>query len=252
MPATQLPEVAIGRHPEHGIVATLPTRSPAAQWMLERLEFQPLPGRPDLYALTDQHREPAERTAWAIRLLNGAGYRVDTDPALAHEPPTEQAAARSRPEAAKEQRPQAPDPAPDVAFAEHPRLGIVAATADTINAVERGGELLEAHGWQFNHPLDVYTLPSTVGRGESLERLTSATAAMHLAGDLRVAVQPHLAADVAAHRSQAHQSAFTTRKFRVDEAALAHRPGPAASPGVVPAGPPPAAIDPRIAFARSR
>ncbi|MFD8087094.1 hypothetical protein ACFV4F_35995 [Kitasatospora sp. NPDC059722] len=137
-------------------------------------------------------------------------------------------------------------PEPEVAFAEHPRLGIVAATADTINAVERGGAILEAHGWQFNHVLDVYTLSAGTVRGESLERLAAATTAMHRAGDLRVAVQPQLAEDVTARRAPLRPT-FTTHKFRVEEGALAPRPGATPAAGPVPVG-----VDPRIAFARAR
>ncbi|MEV4555749.1 hypothetical protein AB0K51_01985 [Kitasatospora sp. NPDC049285] len=127
---TQLPEVAIGHHPDHGIVAALPTQSPAAQWMLERLDFQRVPGHPSLYALTDQQREAFERTAWAIKLLTGAGYRVDTDMSLAPESPSEQAQAHPRLDAAGPSLQAAepdPDPGvqpqhadPDFAFAEHP------------------------------------------------------------------------------------------------------------------------------------
>ncbi|MFJ9841692.1 hypothetical protein ACIRYZ_14715 [Kitasatospora sp. NPDC101155] len=253
MPApdpSQLPEVAIGHHPDHGIVAALPTQSASAEWMLERLDFQRVPGHPSLYALTDQQRESDERAAWAVKLLTGAGYRVDTDASLAPENAVQQPPARAQNDVAEPERHQQPASEPDIAFAEHPQLGVVAATADTVNAVERGGQILETHGWRFNHPLDVYTLPGTVGRGESLERMASATTAMHRAGDLQVAVQPHLAGDLAAHRATTHQ-AFTTHKFRVDEAALANapsRPRAIAAPAV----PPPAAVDPRIAFARAR
>nr|BFD94083.1 hypothetical protein KitaXyl93_54430 [Kitasatospora sp. Xyl93] len=247
---SHLPEVAIGRHPEHGIVAALPTQSAAAEWMLERLDFRRIPSHPNLFTLTDQQREADQRAAWAAKLLTGAGYRVDTDMSLVPANTIEAPRVLAHPGVDEPESHRQPAPEPDIAFAEHPRLGIVAATADTVNAVERGGEILEAHGWQFNHPLDVYTLPSTVGRGESLERLASATTAMHGAGDLRVAVQPQLAADVAAHRATTHQ-AFTTRKFRVDEAVLAAAPSrPRAT--AAPAVPPPAAVDPRIAFARAR
>ncbi|MER7750912.1 hypothetical protein [Kitasatospora sp. NPDC097643] len=242
---TQLPDVAIGHHPNHGIVASLPTQNAAAQWFLERLDFQQLPDNPSLYALTDQHREAPDRAAWAAKLLTGAGYRVDTDMALT---PNENTGTREQARSRLPATEPAPDTAPDVAFAEHPQLGVVAATADTINAVERGGQILEDHGWRFNHVLDVYTLPLTVERGESLERMAAATAAMHRAGDLQVAVQPHLADDLTARRAPAQQ-AFTTHKFRVNEAVLK---APAAVSTAVAVSPPPAAVDPRIAFARAR
>ncbi|MFF4820784.1 hypothetical protein ACFY2K_40120 [Kitasatospora sp. NPDC001309] len=242
---TQLPDVAIGHHPTHGIVASLPTQNAAAHWFLERLDFQQLPGNPKLFTLTNQHREPRERAAWAAKLLTGAGYRVDTDMALAPSENTEaQEQARSRLPATE----PAPDSGPDVAFAEHPQLGVVAATDDTVNAVERGGQILEAHGWRFNHVLDVYTLPVTVERGEALERMASATTAMHRAGDLQVAVQPRLAEDLAARRAPAQQ-AFTTHKFRANEASLKATTAVSTAVAVIP---PPAAADPRIAVARAR
>lgn len=67
-----LPEVVIGHHPDHGIVASLPTHSAAAQWMLEHLEFERVPGRSSLFTLTDQDREASARAAWAVKLLTGA------------------------------------------------------------------------------------------------------------------------------------------------------------------------------------
>ncbi|MFJ6382684.1 hypothetical protein ACIQI7_22120 [Kitasatospora sp. NPDC092039] len=248
MPAaesTQLPDVAIGHHPNHGIVASLPTQNAAAQWMLERLDFQQLPGNPRLYALTDQHREAPERAAWASKLLTGAGYHVETDMSLA---PDENTSSREQARSRLPATEPAPDNGPDVAFAEHPQLGVVAATADTANAAVRGGQILEAHGWRFNHMLDVYTRPVTADRSEALERMAAATAAMHRAGDLRVAVQPHLAKDLVARHAPA-QHAFTTHKFRVDEAALK---APATVSTTVATSPPPAAVDPRVAFARAR
>ncbi|MDH6145497.1 hypothetical protein P3T35_007552 [Kitasatospora sp. GP30] len=242
---TQLPDVAIGHHPNHGIVASLPTQSAPAQWFLERLDFQQLPGNPGLFTLTDQHREPHQRAAWAAKLLTGAGYRVDTDMALA---PNENTGTREQARSRLPATEPAPGTGPDVAFAEHPQLGVVAATDDTVNAVERGGQILEAHGWRFNHVLDVYTLPVTVDRGESLERMAAATTAMHRAGDLQVAVQPRLAEDLAARRAPAQQ-AFTTHKFRANETSL--KATTAVSTAVV-VSPPPTAVDPRIAFARAR
>ncbi|WP_405361934.1 hypothetical protein OG535_29175 [Kitasatospora sp. NBC_00085] len=239
----ELPHVTIGHHPDHGVVAALPTQSAAAQWFLERLEFQRVPDHPTLYALTDQHREPAARAAFAVKLLTGAGYRVDTDMALA---PTEKTSTREQARAQPAAAEPAPDTGPDVAFADHPQLGVVAATA---NAAVRGGMVLEAHGWRFNPMLDVYTLPVTVDRGESLQRMATATTAMHRAGGLRVAVQPGLAQDLTDHLRSAYRQAFTTHKFPVAEAALKT---PAAVSTAVAASPPPAAVDPRIAFSRAR
>ncbi|MEE1786904.1 hypothetical protein PUR71_28955 [Streptomyces sp. SP17BM10] len=244
-----LPDVAIGRHPDHGIVADLPTQSAAAQWMLERLEFQRVPGHPTLYALTDQHREPADRTAFAVKLLNGAGYRVDTGLAPAAGPAAEPA--RTRTAAPAPPRHPDPDPGPDVAFAEHPRLGVVAAVGGSQPLSP--AVFLEVDGWRHHQALDIYLAPPAATPAQSLDAVARTTVALQR-GNYQVALQPQLAEAVAARRAPADQ-AFTTHKFRVNEAALAKSPAArSASPAksAVPTAPPPAAVDPRIAFARAR
>ena len=251
-----LPDVAVGRHPDYGIVASNPRQLAASNWMLKGLSFQPVPGHPALYALADQQRNGQDRATQAVALLRKAGYRVDVDaafdPSLASEP----ARARARP----------PQVEPDVAFAEHPQLGIVAATADTIGAVEHGGSILESHGWRFNRDLDIYTLPIPTDRNKALGKVAAATLSMHRS-DLQVAVQPRLAQDVAARRRPAPATAadlersegFTNPRhpFRA-AAALAASPARAGLPGRAPVAAPatPAAAagpaDPRIAFSRNR
>ncbi|MFD8783803.1 hypothetical protein [Kitasatospora sp. NPDC059599] len=249
MPATDSfppPDVAIGHHPDHGIVAALPSQSAAAQWMLERLDFHRVPGHPSLYTLTDQHREAPERAAWAAKLLTGAGYRVDSDMALA----PENLAKQRRQATVEPERTPSADTGPDVAFAEHPTLGIVAAVNDHLPFDP--GIFLDTDGWRHHRDLDVY-LPPAGTRAESLDVVAHTVAGLRR-GNFQVALEPRLAEDVAAHRAEVRQ-AFTTHKFRVDEAALggpAHQPAPAASVGVLGNGVPPAAVDPRIAFARTR
>jgi hypothetical protein len=76
---------------------------------------------------------------------------VDVDAAFDPSPTSGPAPARDRP----------PRVEPDVAFAEHPQLGVVAATAD---GASLGGQLLEEHGWRHNPSLDIYTLPITTDR----------------------------------------------------------------------------------------
>ncbi|WP_224277324.1 hypothetical protein [Streptomyces sp. LS1784] len=247
MPAaepTQLPDVAIGHHPSHGIVASLPTQSAAAQWMLERLDFQRLPGNPKLFTLTDQHREAPERAAWAAKLLTGAGYRVDTDMSLAPENTDRQHRAQEQqahaaPEVPGPQHAPAPSAGPDVAIAEHPSLGIVAAVNDDLPF--NPGIYLDTDGWRYHRDLDVY-LPPAGTRAESLDVVAHTVMGLRR-GHFQVAIQPQLAEDVTAHRTEVRQ-AFTTHKFRVDEAAL--------KAPTVAVSPPPAAVDPRIAFARAR
>ncbi|MFE4972869.1 hypothetical protein ACFRAR_12230 [Kitasatospora sp. NPDC056651] len=246
MPAAEpipLPDVAIGHHPTHGVVASLPTQSAAAEWMLERLDFQRLPGNPKLFTLTDQHREAPERAAWATKLLTGAGYQVDTDMALSAGNTDRQHRVQARqahaaPDVAKPQRAPAPGTGPDVAIAEHPSLGIVAAVNDDLPF--NPGIFLETDGWRLHRDLDVY-LPPAGTRAETLDAVARTTVGLQR-GHFQVAMLPGLAEEVSARRTPAQQ-AFTTHKFRVNEAALK---APA------PVSPPPAAVDPRIAFARAR
>lgn len=147
-----LPDVAVGRHPDFGIVASNPKHLAASAWMLKRFDFHPVPDHPNLYSLANQQRDGQDRATRAVALLRKAGYRVDVDatfdPSLASGP----APARDRP----------PRVEPDVAFAEHPQLGVVAATADASSAP--GGRLiLEEHGWRHNPSLD-YPSPPTAAR----------------------------------------------------------------------------------------
>lgn len=246
------PDIAIGRDPELGICAANPRQLAGADFMLERLGFQRVADSKVMYALADQHLDGQARAATAVDLLRRAGYAVHAGSGLDPEPASTRWMVNGRTE-------------PDVAFAEHPKLGVVAATADTINAVERGGAILEAHGWSFSHELDVYTLPAATERGEAFGKLARATAAMQRAGDLQVAVQPQLA-EAATRGTPApapaarHENAqgFTTHRFPLNAAALAASPARTGVPGKPPAAEPstsiPAArpVDPRIAFARNR
>ncbi|MFD7052696.1 hypothetical protein ACFWBS_04625 [Streptomyces mirabilis] len=249
-----LPDVAVGRHPDFGIVASNPKQLAASTWMLKGFDFHPVPDHPNLYALANQQRDGQDRATRAVALLRKAGYRVDVDAAFDPSPASGPASARDRP----------PRVELDVAFAEHPQLGVVAATADGSSAL--GGRLiLEEHGWRHNPSLDIYTLPITTDRGEALGKVATAALAMHRA-DLQVAVQPLLAQDVAARRPPApttaarHQRSqgFTTHEFPNSAAALAASPARAGLPGRAPVATPaassPAArpVDPRITFSRNR
>ncbi|MFI9274005.1 hypothetical protein ACIGXM_25350 [Kitasatospora sp. NPDC052896] len=246
------PDIAIGRDPGLGICAANPRQLAGADWMLERLGFRRVPDSKVMYALADQHLDGQGRATTAVDMLRNAGYNVHADSGLDPEPASTRWMVNGRSE-------------PDVAFAEHPKLGVVAATADTMNAVERGGAILEAHGWRFDYELDVYTLPAATERGEAFGKLARATAAMQRAGDLQVAVQPQLAeaatrgarAPAASVRHENGQG-FTTHRFPLNAAALAASPARAGVPGKAPAAEPssslPAArpVDPRIAFSRHR
>jgi hypothetical protein len=248
-----LPDIAVGRHPDYGIVAANPKQLAASTWMLKGFDFHPVPDQPTLYALADQQRDGQGRATRAIAVLRKAGYQVDVDAAFDPSLVSGASPARDRP----------PRTAPDVAFAEHPQLGIVAATSDHSSAL--GGPLiLEEHGWRLNPNLDVYTLPIATDRSGALEKVASATVALHRS-DLQVAVQPRLAQDITAHRPPASATAarhernqrFTTHKLPISAAALAASPARAGLPGKAPVPPPatsaPATqpVDPRIAFSRN-
>ncbi|MFI9586597.1 hypothetical protein ACIHCQ_33295 [Streptomyces sp. NPDC052236] len=248
-----LPDVAVGRHPDFGIVAANPKQLAASTWMLKGFDFHPVPGHPTLYALANQQRDGQHRATRAVALLRKAGYQVDVDPAFDPSLASEPAPARDRP----------PRVEPDVAFAEHPRLGVAAATADGSSFGSR--LILEEHGWRHNPNLDIYTLPITTDRSAALGKVANATLTMHRA-DLQVAVQPLLAQDVAARRPPAPTTAaphersqgFTTHKLSISAAALAASPARAGLPGKAPVPAPaasaPAArpVDPRIAFSLNR
>ncbi|MDG9684639.1 hypothetical protein QC334_18235 [Streptomyces sp. DH18] len=150
-----------------------------------------------------------------------------------------------------------------MAFAEHPQLGIIAATSDHSSAL--GGPLiLEENGWRLDPDLDIYTLLVTADRTESVQKVASATVAMQRSG-LQVAVHPRLADDAALRRAPAPTSAerllpgqgVTPSKCR-NAAALAASPArsglrdkaPIPAPAASAASGRPA--DPRIAFSRNR
>lgn len=250
-----LPDIAVGRHPDLGIVATNPKNLAASAWMLRGFGFHPVPGHPDLHALADQQRDGPGRTTRAVALLRRANYRVEVDAEF----DTFGAAPEPVPAATLSQRVE-----PDVAFADHPRLGIVAAT--TTDGAVAGGQFLEEHGWQPHPSLDIYVLPPATGRDEALGKVAQATVAMHRA-DLHVAVQPALARDVTARRPPAptrpapreRSPDATTRRFPpLTAAALAASTARAGLPGtppvptpaaLAPASPP---VDPRVAFSRTR
>ncbi|MCX5449871.1 hypothetical protein [Streptomyces nigrescens] len=248
-----LPDVAFGRHPDYGIVAANPKHLAASAWMLNGFDFHPVPDHPKLYALADQQRDGPGRVTRAVALLRKAGYQVDVDAAFDPSLAPEAAPARDRPSRI----------APDVAFAEHPQLGILAATDDRSSAL--GCRLLEEHGWRHDPTLDIYTLPITIDRSEALDKVANATMSMHRSG-LQVAVQPALAQDVAARRRTAPATAashrrdhgFATRASPISAAALAASPARASLPGTAPVPAPATSaaaarpVDPRIAFSHTR
>ncbi|MEU0447533.1 hypothetical protein [Streptomyces tendae] len=244
------PDLAFGHHPVYGIVAANPKNLAASTWMLKGFDFHPIPEQPTLYALANQARDGQGRTTRAIELLRKAGYRVDADAALDPALTPGTAPVRDR----------GPLGEPDVAIAEHPKLGIVAALDDRASGPT--GMALAEHGWRHNPSLDIYTLPSATGRREALGKVADATMALRRSG-LQVAVQPRLALDVAARpRPTAAPAAprdrgqVPPRASPISATALAASPARAGLPGKTSAPVATAAaarpVDPRIAFSRNR
>ena len=246
-----LPDLAFGHHPVHGIVAANPKNLAASTWMLRGFDFHPVPDQPTLYALADQNRDGHGRTSRAIELLRKAGYQVDVDVALDPALAPETAQVRDR----------GPLGESDVAFADHPQLGIVAAFDDRVSGLS--GLALVEDGWRHDSSLDIYTLPATTDRVEALGKVAAATVALHRSG-LQVAVQPRLAQEVTARPRPAatpttgrERGRGPARASPLSAAALAASPARAGIPGRAPV---PAAVstpavrpvDPRVAYSRDR
>ncbi|MFI6948207.1 hypothetical protein [Streptomyces sp. NPDC050422] len=243
-----LPDIAVGRHPDYGIVATSPKHLAASTWMMKVLDFHPVPDQPTLYALANQLQDGQGRATRAVTLLRSAGYEVDVDPAFDPSLASGATPARDRP----------PCVGPDVAFADLPQLGIVAATGPQSSELE-GHLILEEHGWRQDSRLGIYTLPTSVDRGEALEKVARATVSMHRS-DLQVAVQPRLCTDVTARLPHVPTPAarhepgqgITTATALAASPARAGLPGrtpvPNPTTSVRPTGP----VDPRVAFSRNR
>ncbi|WP_435598674.1 hypothetical protein [Streptomyces anulatus] len=72
---------AFGDHEEHGLVASYTATMPArlAHWYLEREQFEPVPGEPGLYRLSEPERDGVRRTRQAVHDLRSVGYIVQAD-----------------------------------------------------------------------------------------------------------------------------------------------------------------------------
>ncbi|MBW1597286.1 hypothetical protein [Streptomyces sp. JJ38] len=82
-----------GTHDTHGFVASFTSSMPAhlAHWYLEREQFEPAPGEPGLYRLSEPERDGPRRTRQTVRDLRRQGYTVQADlrldPAVSANPP---------------------------------------------------------------------------------------------------------------------------------------------------------------------
>ncbi|GGW04408.1 MULTISPECIES: hypothetical protein [Streptomyces] len=70
-----------GDHEEHGLVASYTATMPArlAHWYLEREQFEPVPGEPGLYRLSEPERDGVRRTRQAVHDLRSVGFTVQAD-----------------------------------------------------------------------------------------------------------------------------------------------------------------------------
>ncbi|MFJ1652682.1 hypothetical protein ACIOC2_14950 [Streptomyces sp. NPDC088337] len=82
-----------GDHDTHGFVASYTVSMPAnlAHWYLEREQFEPVPGEPGLFRLSEPERDGPRRTRQAVHDLRRQGYTVQADirldPSLSAGPP---------------------------------------------------------------------------------------------------------------------------------------------------------------------
>ncbi|AKN75691.1 hypothetical protein QR97_31875 [Streptomyces sp. PBH53] len=96
---------AFGTHPEHGFVAAFTASLPAhlGHWFLTREQFEPVPGYPGLFRLTEPGRDGARRARHAVTDLRALGYTVSADIRLNPNPPS-RSPRPARPHALPERR----------------------------------------------------------------------------------------------------------------------------------------------------
>ncbi|MFF9045214.1 hypothetical protein [Streptomyces parvulus] len=72
---------SFGDHKEYGFVASFTSSIPQhlAHWFLEREQFEPVPGEPGLYRLSEPERDGVRRTRQAVHDLRRRGYTVQAD-----------------------------------------------------------------------------------------------------------------------------------------------------------------------------
>ncbi|WP_075661861.1 hypothetical protein [Streptomyces acidiscabies] len=216
MTSSPAPDVVLGHHPDHGIVAANPAQHHIADWYLDRLGFHRVPNHPFLYALQALPAEAAQRAAQAGRLMEQAGLTVQSDFSIA---------SRSTD--------------PDVAIADHPHLGVTAATSTPWPTLTPSDYALRALGWEYQPSLDVYTLPAHL---DALTTVVGTVRTLQETGHT-VAVEPALA-EAVAHRSlQAPPTAHRPGRPPMSAVAVANSPAHSAtsrqSASSTPATPPP-------------
>lgn len=78
------PHFHFGLHAEHGVVArpTTAITPHLAAWYLEREQFEPVPGRADLFRLTQPDHDLRRRARQTVHDLRGHGFTVHADLSL--------------------------------------------------------------------------------------------------------------------------------------------------------------------------
>jgi len=83
---TPAPDIVIGAHPEHRVVARNHTAHPSAAFLLRRLGFER--AESGMWPMTPADEDPTVRAARTVALLRTAGFAVTTDLAFEPEPGT--------------------------------------------------------------------------------------------------------------------------------------------------------------------
>ncbi|MFD4736065.1 hypothetical protein ACFWNQ_01670 [Streptomyces virginiae] len=75
------PHFHFGLHPEHGVVAraTAAITPHLADWYLQHEQFEPVPGRPDLYRLARPNHDLRRRARQTVHDLRRHGFTVHAD-----------------------------------------------------------------------------------------------------------------------------------------------------------------------------
>ncbi|MFF5488550.1 MULTISPECIES: hypothetical protein [Streptomyces] len=75
------PHFHFGLHPDHGVVAraTAAITPHLADWYLQHEQFEPVPGRPDVYRLTHPDQNQRRRARQTVHDLRRHGFTVHAD-----------------------------------------------------------------------------------------------------------------------------------------------------------------------------
>lgn len=180
-------DMTVERHPRHGVVVRSERDHPGGPWIFDRFGFTPVPDNPQLYRFAGASENAAEYATQLVRQLRLVGYTVGAD-------------RQFEPSLYRRVRSRLLTRAglPDVAFADHYRLGFVAAVADSAQGAHA---VLGDTGWRHDPHLDIHLLPTTGSYSDGLLRIKDAADALRLLG-LNAAVQTGLIDSLPPRRRQ--------------------------------------------------